>query len=197
LNLLKANSNIQIVALVGFWEEPFRLSIPGRGIERKWLTNESARSHEIPTLDASSELLKESLSASILSLQKAGKKVIVFEDVPNFGFDPVLRVRTASIPARRALAGMLGTLDVRDPGFGFVSPQNLAPEAARATSAIKKAVADFSGVTLVDLKPEICGSANQCIYRMGNQLLYSDSNHLTPDGARYALRDFRLPASSR
>ena len=190
LNLLKANHDIRIVALVGCWEGPFRLSMPWHGNDRGWMTSESAKNHEIPTLDDSRELLKQSLTATILSLQEAGKEVIVFEDVPNFKFDPVLRLRTTSIPTRHSLAVWFGTLDASDPGF---SSPDMVPEAAVATSAVREAVAGFSSVELVDLKKEMCRSANQCVYRDGNRLLYSDSHHLTPDGAQYALRDFRLP----
>jgi hypothetical protein len=193
LNLLKADHAIRIVALVACWEGPFRLSMPWHGNDRGWLTSESAKNHKIPTLDDSRRILKQSLTSTIQSLQEAGKEVIVFEDVPNFEFDPVLRSRTARIPARHALAAWLGTQDASDPGFG---PPDLVPEAAIATTAVKEAVAGFSGVELVDLKKEMCRSANHCVYRDGNRLLYSDSHHLTPDGAQYALRDFRLPTLS-
>jgi peptidoglycan/LPS O-acetylase OafA/YrhL len=190
LNLLKFNQDIQIVVLVGFWESPFRPSMPWHGDNRWWLTSNSAKGHEIPALGGSRELLKQSLIATIQSLQEAGKEVIVFEDVPNFVFDPVLRTRTARIPARHALAVLLGALDASDPGFA--SP-DLVPEAAVAISAVREAVADFPDVALVDLKSKMCRNASQCAYRDGDRLLYSDSHHITPDGAQYALRGFRLP----
>jgi peptidoglycan/LPS O-acetylase OafA/YrhL len=190
LNLLKGNPDIQIVALVGFWEAPFGVRMPWHGNDRGWWTAESATGHEIPTLDGSREILKQSLATTIQSLRAAGKEVIVFEDVPNFMFDPVMRARTTRIPARRALAAWLGGLDASDPGLA--SP-DLNPEAAPATSAVRDAVAEFSDVTLVDLKSKLCSSASQCAYRDGDRLFYSDSQHLTPDGAQYALRGFRLP----
>ena len=191
LNLLKDNKDIQIVALVGMWEGPFRPRMPWGGNDRGWWTTESANSHEIPTLDGSREILKQSLIATIQSLREAGKQVIVFEDVPNFVFDPVLRLRTVRIPARRALAMWLGALDASDPGFA--SP-DLDSEATTARSAVRDAVGEFSDVTLVDLKPNLCRSAGQCTYRVGDRLLYSDSQHLTPEGAEYALRGCRFPA---
>jgi hypothetical protein len=63
LNLLKVNQDIQIVALVGFWESPFRPGIPWHGDNRWLLTSNSAKGHEIPTLDGYRELLKQSLIA--------------------------------------------------------------------------------------------------------------------------------------
>jgi hypothetical protein len=33
-----------------------------------------------------------------------------------------------------------------------------------------------------------------CAYRIGDRLLYDDTQHLSANGAAYALRDFHLPA---
>lgn len=102
----------------------------------------------------------------------------------------MLRTLTARIPARHALAVLLGALDASDPGFA--SP-DVVPEAGVAISAVREAVAAFPDVALVDLKSKMCRNASQCAYRDGDRLLYSDSHHITPDGAQYALRGFRLP----
>jgi peptidoglycan/LPS O-acetylase OafA/YrhL len=191
LNILKTNQHIRVVILAGFWQLPLRGSTRGRGGDRWWLTSDSGNNHVIPTLDASREILKDGLIATIQSLRQAGKHVFVIGDVPNFDFDPVSRFRTESIPARRALAVWIGAPDAG--GFAY-APQELAPEAAIAASALKQAVAGFSsGVALVDLTPEICSATDKCSYRDGDRLLYFDSDHLTAFGARYALRDFRLP----
>lgn len=190
LNLLKANPNVRIVILASFWELPFSLRTPGHGNARWYLSSESAKDHEAPPLDASRRLMKQSIATTIKSLQEAGKEVLVFEDVPTFEINPVSRVRTASIPVRHALAVWLRTADASDPGFAH---PYLIPEAALASSALKEAVAEFSNVVLVDLVQEICRGAADCYYRDRSRLLYSDTDHLTADGARYALRDFRLP----
>jgi hypothetical protein len=102
----------------------------------------------------------------------------------------VLRALTARIPARHALAVLQGALDTSDPGF---ASSDLVPEAAVAISAVREAVAGFPDVALVDLKSKMCRNASQCAYRDGDRLLYSDSHHITPDGAQYALRGLRLP----
>jgi peptidoglycan/LPS O-acetylase OafA/YrhL len=190
LSLLEANHNIRIVFLASSWDTPFNRSTPGPGERRWWLTGMSAKSNETPTLDASRELLKHSLAATIQSLQASGKQVVVFEDVPKFSVNPVSRVRTASIPVRQALAAMLGTGDASDPGFA--SPE-MVSENAMIDSAIEQAVVGLQGVALYDLRPEFCSSTSHCVYRDGGRLLYSDRNHLTAYGSRYALRDFRFP----
>ena len=193
LEMLKDNQNIRIVVLVAYWELPFRMSNPGQGNDRYWLTTDQTKSHEIPTLVASRDILIHSLTATIQNLEAAGKEVVVFEDVPNFAFNPLMRIRTSGIPARRAVATWLGTQDVND--LGFAAPF-IDPGTAMATSAVKQTVSQFSGVELVDPKPKLCRDPSQCFYRDGDWLLYEDSQHVSPDGARYALRDFLLPVPS-
>ena len=175
------------MVLASYWDQP----LSGRLSGERWLTNETDKSQEIPTLDASRETLKQSMIATILSLQQAGKKVVVLEDVPNFEFDPVLRARTASIPVRHALAVWLGTQGANEKGYAAPS---IIPEAAVANSAIKEAIAGFSGVTLFDPKSELCRGTNECAYMDGDRLLYLDSHHVSPDGARYTLRNFKFPS---
>jgi hypothetical protein len=187
LSVIENDQSIQIVILSGFWE----MYLSARAVG---LTADSAHEHTMPAPDASRQLLERSLRATIQSLRAAGKQVIVFEDVPDFAFDPVSRVRTASIPARHALEAMLGAVDATDPGFA--SPDMIS-ETAMANSAIEQAAAGLQGVTIYDLRPEFCSSALHCVYRDGERLLYFDKNHVTPDGSRYALRDFRLPALAR
>ena len=191
LRLLEANRNIRIVILASCWDTPFIRSTPGPGESRWWFTDVSAKSNEMPTLDASRELLKHSLAATIQSLRASGKQVIVFEDVPKFAVDPVSRVRTANIPARQVLTAMLGTVDPSDPGFA--SP-DMVSENAMVDSAIEQAAEGLQGVAFYDLNSEFCSSATHCIYRDGERLLYLDKNHVTVYGSHYALRDFRFPS---
>jgi peptidoglycan/LPS O-acetylase OafA/YrhL len=183
LRVLEADHSIPIVILAGFWN--LYLSARNYG-----LTTDPAQEHKMPTRDASRALLEQSLRATILSLRASGKLVIVFEDVPNFAVDPVSRVRNASIPARRALSAMLGTMASSDPGF---APPEMVSAAAMADSAIEQAVTGLQGVALYDPRPEFCSSPTHCAYRNGERLLYYVKNHVNADGARYALRDFRLP----
>src|SRR5208282_6626503 len=51
------------------------------------------------------------LEDAIRELQRSGKEVIVFKDVPNFDIDPLLNVWTERIPLRNALANRLGLTD--------------------------------------------------------------------------------------
>lgn len=193
LDLLKANRNIRIVILISYWEFPFRPSIRGVGNQRWWLRSDSDTSHAVPTLDASRQLFKQSLTDTIRNLQEAGKTVVVFEDVPNFQFDPVLRMRASLIPARHALATLLGAQSGSDSGY---AAPDMAPEASTIAADIRELVVGLSGVELFDPRPALCRNPGQCAYFHGGRMLYFDNQHISADGARYALRDFKLPAPS-
>src|ERR1019366_8723408 len=57
-----------------------------------------------PSAESNRQLFQSALAATVLALQTAGKQVILVQDAPSFPVEPLLRVRTAHIPARRALA---------------------------------------------------------------------------------------------
>jgi hypothetical protein len=156
-----------------------------------WLVADLKHEREIPSLDASNKLFEQSLTASIRSLQAVGKQVIVLDDVPIFAVDPLWRVRTTRIAARRNLASWLSLHESSDPGYA--SPVDDAGSAQTA-ALLRQTLAKLPTVQLVDLKPMLCSSPSQCAYRDNDKLLYADPQHLSADGAVYALRNFRLPA---
>jgi peptidoglycan/LPS O-acetylase OafA/YrhL len=184
LALLQADHRIRIVVLAASWAAPFnRTWMDG------WLTPDHAPQSATPSLEASRQLFTESLAATIRALQASGKRVIVIEDTPNYDFDPMLRVRTAHIPIRRTLAHWLGDEDTTDWG---VAPPVAEPSIPLSISLLEETAAHLPGVLLLDPKPALCASSTQCAYRDGDNLLFIDSSHLSPEGARRAFRDLRL-----
>ncbi len=189
LEFLKANTHVRIVFLIGSWAASFHLDPVDR-----WLVTGPAHERDVPTLDREESLFRESLAATIQGLQQAGKQVVVMKDVPLFDSDPLMQIRTARIPARRMLAQWMQSTDANDTGFaplGFTASVNIA------NTQLETVVSRFDGknVKIIDLSPEFCQkSGGQCAYRLGDRLLYCDVQHLTPDGAQYALRDYRIPA---
>jgi len=196
LSLVNADPHIRTVVLCGFWDNPLRLS-EGKA----WLTADLAHERDVPSLEGSERIFIQSLTALIQSLRGAGKQVIVFGETPELGSDPVWRIQSAGIPARRTLDRWLGVPDAGDPGFA--APGYLASDAL-ATSLLHETVASISSDSsgsapnpqLVDLKTNLCRNPSQCAYRDGDRLLFADPHHLTPLGAQYALRGFHLPALS-
>lgn len=179
-----ANGSIRIVILNADWGGYLY-----RDWQDGWLTADLADAHRTPAEDESHRLFSGSLTAAIDELQAAGKQVMVLEDVPAFDFDPMWRVRTRLVPARRVVAGWLG-IDGDDPGFAAPSGE---PHFAEASLLLEQTLAGLKGASLIDLKPALCDPANQCAYRAGEELLYNDSNHLTAAGAMRAVRELRLP----
>jgi len=184
---LSADSRIRIVILSAAWAAPLY-----RDWENGWLTADLAHAEEAPTPQAADTLFVASLRTTIESLQAAGKQAIVLEDVPEFAIDPLWRVKMQRIPARRRLAQWLAIADDSDPGFDAA---DRSPNIALSISLLEQTVAQSKRVQLIDPVPALCGNSGQCVYRNGDRLLYVDSDHLSPDGAVYALRNFQLPAA--
>jgi hypothetical protein len=189
VSLVEADHRIRVVILTAAWAAPlYRTWMDG------WLSADLAREPKVPSLEGSRRLYIESLARTIRALKDAGKQVIVLEDTPNFDFDPMLKVRTARIPARRVVAHWLGVQ--RDPYPGTASPA-ADEQIAASVSVLEETEALLPGVALVDPKPALCSSVTACIYCNRESLLYIDSSHLSHEGARRAIRDLRLPAPDR
>ena len=182
LHLLAADRRIQIVIVAGRWDAA--LASDG-GLQVLDFTRD--RGPLSP--DELRKRFLESFSDAIQTLRNAGKRVIVIDDVPNFDFDPLCRFRTDEIPARRAMAAFLRL----NPGpAGVASPAN-ASAVSISTSLLRQIQEQTTGLELVELSSALCNDQNLCKYIDNGQLLYWDREHLTQGGARYALRNFRLP----
>ena len=189
LQMLKSDAHVRTVVLAGYWGAPFL-----QDLADGWLTPDLVHEHTVPNLDATTQLMEQSLSASIRDLRQAGKDVVVMNDVPVFDVDPLWRIRTSRLPVRHELTGLLQVSENDDPGFA--QPIG-ASASAMATSALQHTAGEFSsGVALVDLTPRLCSDAHACVYRQGNELFYTDTQHLSLNGAKYALRDFRFTAGA-
>ena len=112
------------------------------------------------------------------------------DDVPSFDLDPYAQFWTNAIPLRRAIAAAM-----RVPQIGDEAPPSsrMASYFSLASTLLHDAVAALPGVTLVDLKHSLCKQTGECAFRKNGYPLYFDYQHLSPEGARYALQDFRLP----
>jgi peptidoglycan/LPS O-acetylase OafA/YrhL len=186
LDLIVTDQRIRIVVLTAVWSAPLN-----RSWEDGWLAADLAHAGETPAADANRRLFVDSLTAVLRSLHAGGKQVIVIEDVPGFETDPLWRIRSSRIPARRALAAWLGARDAVDTGF---APPDANPNIALANSLLRLSAGAVTGVEIVDLDSNLCSASTGCLYRSGDNLLYDDSSHLSTYGAIYALRGFRLPA---
>jgi peptidoglycan/LPS O-acetylase OafA/YrhL len=181
LNLLCNDSHVRIVFLVGMWT---------LDAKNGWVDSGSFHDREMLASDASNALFRRSLTNTIRDLHAAGKIVVVMGDVPFFSFDPMMKFRTAHIPARRALSVWMHTDVAEDTGAGSTRNED---QTAIINAQLRSMVDGFQGVQLVDLHSKFCHYNDECIYRIGDHLLFRDSNHLSPFGARYAMSDYHLP----
>jgi peptidoglycan/LPS O-acetylase OafA/YrhL len=160
------------------------------------LPSQSAPSNPRPggTTAAAKNSPMQFLQASIQSLQSSGKKVIVFGDVPSFDTDPFAQFWTNRIPVRRTIANWIGVPKTADAAPPSVSS---ASNNAQAAALLHDALASLPGVTYVDLKHSLCNQSGACAYSKDGRMLYFDHQHVTPDGARYVLKDFHLSPSTQ
>jgi hypothetical protein len=186
LDLILADRRVRVVALAAVWSAPLE-----RSWEDGWLSVDVAHAAEIPAEDANRMLFVDSFAVVLRALQAGGKHVIVIEDVPSFEVDPLWRLRSARIPARRRLTAWMGIEDAEDRGF---AAPDANPNIAFSNLLLRQSVAGVPGVELVNLDSKLCGAPNECFYRAGDELLYNDSSHLSTYGAIHALRSFQLPS---
>lgn len=184
LKTIVADGGIRTVILAGRWADPFL-----DGNVEPLLDVSFSRAHHRPPASAMAGIFADALSKNIAALQAAGKRVVLVEDVPNFNFDPLCSMLTAQIPARRMLASWM-TRGNYTPGF---APASFIDAASRSDEALNSVHVRFQDVGLIDLRPMLCDGRGLCAYMHGGQLLYSDGQHLTADGAFYALRGVSLP----
>jgi peptidoglycan/LPS O-acetylase OafA/YrhL len=184
LSFFETDKRVRIVVIAGAWP----LLLPHEGT---WVVSDIDRGRRVSSPEEAMILFRQALAASIQGLQAAGKQVIVMEDVPDFEFDPIMRIRASYIPLRRTLATWMRAQDATDPGFG---PRGNLTLVAIANTQLRMTLDAFPDASLIDLNSKLCTSGNECIYRDGNRALYLDYHHLTIDGAHYALRDFQFPA---
>jgi peptidoglycan/LPS O-acetylase OafA/YrhL len=185
LAVIQSDARIRIVIFNGDWAGYLY-----RDWQDGWLTASVSDRQEAPASDASRALFIESLTATIRTIQSAGKQVIVLKDVPGFEVDPMWRTRTQQIPARRALSAWLRIPGAADPGSAAPA---IDSHIALADSLLEVSVDDAPGASLIDLRSALCSGVDECAYRDGQRLLYDDTNHLSTAGALYAVRDLRLP----
>jgi peptidoglycan/LPS O-acetylase OafA/YrhL len=172
LQRVRSDPSIRVVVLAGFWSAPY-LDTPdssypaGKGVPAA----------------ANYDELRSGLVRTIAYLQSSGKRVVVTSDVPRFEIDPMSNVRNVLIKRRGDLAALLSShIFSLDP----VAEQTLIKPADKMTDAVVKMTAAEAGAEFVDLTENLCPESH-CAFWHNGVLFYSDTHHVTPAGAEYAL----------
>lgn len=181
---LLADDRIRTVILAGRWGDPFAV-----GNVQPLVDAIPSHQRQFPPNAAMEGIFIDALLKSVAALHARGKHVVLIEDVPNFDFDPVCRMLTAQIPIRGAVATWINHGGYKS-GLARASSGDAA---ARSNAALASVRSRFTDVDLIDLRPTLCDAAGLCAYTHEGKLLYSDGQHLTVNGAFFALRSFTLP----
>ncbi len=178
LRRVAGDSQVKMVALEAFWES----SISAKDL---LATGSSAVEGE-----SSDELFRASLERTIDGLQRAGKQVVVFGDVPTFTVDPLWRMRSSQIAGRRWLLRVLQhDRSEVDSGIDQADDSEVLE---RARELVRQTAAERPGVVYWDMRPQLC-EAGMCRYAWGETPLYIDENHVGLRGGEMALRGW-VPA---
>ena len=167
---------VSVVMLAGFWNAPVRQSVDSAYV--------ATNGPQKPGL----ALLEDGLRAMIGAMTRAGKRVILVDDVPSWRFDPLRLALADAIPARRLIAGLFDP-DLSGLRRGWV-PSNEVARHDDVRSVLAKVAVEEVAVKRLDLYPVFC-SDGRCVFNDDGPL-YFDKDHLSSTGAIRALAHLDL-----
>ena len=180
LKRLEDDSSVRLVVLYALWAGP-ALDPPGFGY-----VPANFRGDVNPSQSAAN--LSQGLRATIAGLTGAGKRVIVVKDAVPLKFNPVDRVETYLMPARRWLARILVG---PSPVPGVTTQDEMYGAENAAAGVVIEQIASEQKVETFDAGKELC-TERSCTYFANGLLMYRDSNHMSRAGAHVALQKFPL-----
>jgi hypothetical protein len=188
LKIVANDPSVKTVVLVAHWAEP-AISFPvGYG----FVPFDHRRLESNAESDAN---LEQGLESMVSGLKRAGKRVVLMQDLDTLKFDPQRRIRAYRMPLRSWLARHLQGPETPP---GAVPEDEMYAKENAAGAVIIARVARQEGVETFDMRKGLCAGANCTVYADGH-LLYNDFNHVSQRGAELALRGFPIvpPANSR
>jgi peptidoglycan/LPS O-acetylase OafA/YrhL len=184
LKLAANDPSVRTVVLSGHWAEP-AISLPaGYGFV--------PFDHRHLESDAESDAnLEQGLESMVSGLKRAGKRVVLMQDVDTLKFDPQRRVRAYRMPLRSWLSRQLQGPETPP---GAVPEDEMYEKENAAAAVIIARVAAKEGVETFDMRKGLCAGAKCTVYLDGH-LLYNDVNHVSQRGAELALQGFPIVPS--
>jgi hypothetical protein len=129
-------------------------------------------------------LLAQGLSQTVDELSRKGKRVIVVDDTPLLGFDPIKHLVTTKMAVRRFVGDrVLGNLVPDGDRSSFVLAADDDVRRAVAAAAYGSGSAVREGVSLYSLRDRMCEGAGCRFAEDGRPMLF-DQHHLSQFGAR-------------
>jgi hypothetical protein len=186
LRRLAEDSRVKVVALEAFWES---------SISAEDLVPTGSLGTEVDERLGSDQLFVASLERTIDCLLKAGKRVVVFGDVPTFTVDPMWRMRSSRIAVRRNLLRVLRRGPALDSGLDQVDDSEVL---RRGRAMVQQIAEQRPGVEYWDMTRQLCTAQGLCRYAENETAFYSgtplylDENHIALRGGEIALRGWTL-----
>lgn len=177
LALIKSSPEIKFAIIVSRWSAYLdQLYLPGKRVE-----NSVARGLS---------LMEGSLGKLVEDIDAIGRKVILFGDLPELGFDPIGCLHAIYKNALwRAKGGCSGRLDA--------IPRQQYEQANGAVNKLLLRVASQHENARAYLPSERLCDVEHCITKIDNEFLFRDDNHirrnLSPDTIRELIDLMRLP----
>lgn len=164
VSLVAQNPSIQMVILVS--RGPFYISNPDKSI----------RMSEFPGVTDGTEVWRLAMRNTLVHFQAAKKNVAVVIDWPELNFDP------------RACVDVKGERNEHPCGVPRKGYENAIGEYRRLVISVTDA---FPNVKVFDSSSSLCDE-NWCTAKKDGHIFYSDTNHLSLDGARH-VGEYLLP----
>ncbi len=167
-----ADPRIDTVVLTSYWGAPL-----GGGEGEHYAPSPGNRT----TAANGSAALEQGLTTLIDRLKAAKKRIVLVQDAPQFAFDPVRRAECRFIPLRETYLTRLHGLTAAD-----FSSAPLAAMVPDPSLAVVSRVASREALPVIDPRWSVCDGIS-CRFWDTDGLLYIDSQHLSPSGAKLVL----------
>jgi peptidoglycan/LPS O-acetylase OafA/YrhL len=182
LDYIERSPNIRVVFVVSFWSAP--LAAEG---DYYALDGSGART---VSFEQSHENFELGLDRLVTRLEKAGKTIYLFQDNPEFEFDPPRLMITRLVKARLALSRLVAP---STPLYADnVAPSRMTPGVETARAVIDEIAAGHPAVHVIDSWNVLCKEPG-CRFADGSEIFYVDDQHLSNYGAGLVLSTLQLP----
>lgn len=178
INHVLQDKNIGTVLIAGFWAAPFTAEQGGQRFVR------DGDNPLTVTTAQSKQNLYYGLQQTVQTLQAAGKRVMLFKDMPRFNFNPARETQTAYIPARRWLMRTLLSNDL--PYRELAARGALENDDGVVDEIFRQLAVQYPQLVIVDPWTRMCNQTG-CRFADADIVYYADSQHLSAAGAEFAL----------
>ncbi|MGI4831132.1 MAG: acyltransferase family protein [Janthinobacterium lividum] len=186
LSRLLNDPEVKIVVLAANWKGSFFEPYVDR---TGWIVEGGETGSSIPLPESTARIFAASLEQTLAALQKAGKEVVVLQDVPSFTTDPSWQWDTGHQPVRRWLARHV---EHQQP----IDPVSVLPAHGKEDQEVRqiiRAVSSSRSASVFDPEEALCGTRGTYRIRNDQHFFFRDDQHLSSAGAELVLQRLSFP----